>query len=51
MTRSRDLVVSRRAHKVYVYGIAAFFVGQVLLIAVEAFQPHSFQRFMQLLLG
>jgi hypothetical protein len=48
---ARDLVVSRRAHKVYVYGIAAFFVGQVLLIAVEAFQPHSFQRFMQLLLG
>jgi hypothetical protein len=48
---ARDLVVSRRAHKVYVYGIAAFFVGQVLLIALEAFQPHSFQRFMQLLLG
>jgi hypothetical protein len=47
----RDLVVNRRVHKVYTYGIAAFFVGQVLLLAIEALQPRFFQRFMQLLLG
>jgi hypothetical protein len=48
---ARDLLVSRRAHKVYLYGLAAFFVGQVLVIALEVSQPQFFQRFMQLLLG
>jgi hypothetical protein len=47
----RDLIVNRRIHKVYAWGLPAFFIGQVLVLALEVTQPLLYQSFMHLLLG
>jgi hypothetical protein len=47
----RDLIVDRRVHKVYAYGLPAFVLGSVLLIVSLVSRLPIVMRFMQFVLG
>jgi hypothetical protein len=47
----RDLIINRRVHKVYVWGLPAFLVGQAIALTITIKQPHFFVEFMKLLVG
>jgi hypothetical protein len=47
----RDLIVQRRVHKVYAWGLPAFVAGQAFILFCEVKQPPFFQTLMRHLIG